>query len=907
MKQIKQYTVFISCPGDVSDERQIVTKALDDFVLINDTDVHFKPVHYKSNVSSSFKNLTPQEIINESLPPYDIYIGIMGARFGTPTKSYQSGTQEEFEIALEKQKKGDCKRVSFLFKSITIKGDEWVETQYEQYAKVRAFKQKLSPEGIWQSFAENNELTNIVYGILRDFLREETNTESLRNHQLQLITSVPSSSIFNIKNDFFGKFLNYSGAKLSNKYKTGILLEDIYTSLDVSEYTFSDDDNEFLETDEPFSTIAIDDFVNQAETYTLLSGDEGSGKTTLCKKIYLNFHAKGVIPVYIKGVDIKNSNIEHLLKLVEKNFLSQYSENSRAAYEKLDKSKKLLIIDDLSSSSLNDKHKLRIIHLLKEYFNHVFITIDEIFLFNISLTKLEEYKDITYYRLYKLHDIGHLLRDELIRKWLSAGREETISKDELYYEAEKYRSIIDNIIGTNFVPKKPLSIVILLQAIEGGTPTDLSNYSYVRYYKYLIDTTILTTVEKSKHDLYYAFLPVLAYEIFESSTDGITEENFKTLQKRFSDQKGLPESLIEDVKGTLVSIEGLEYEAGVYKFKHPFTYYFFLGQYLSENINKEPVKKQIKEVCDNLHLREYANIIIFLSYHSSDDFILQSISEVALKVFANEKVFEFEKNSKRIQEINHLVDELPKLVLHPKEEEQRAIKLKSRDRADRATKKSNGEKEKIENNPLELSVQLNLAIRSTEILGHLLKNHYVKFDAEPKKKIFILAVNAALKSLNVLIGLLADDVDALTEQLKDRCQISDDDKSAKKYAKRIVFGLANLIAFSIIKSTSQYTGAENLSRIYEEILKSNEALAYKFVDFSIKLDTETGFPLTEMRNLVKDCQDNYLAMSLIRNLVGYRLYMRPIDDYRKKQQICDSVGIKIPKQIALQKKGKKAG
>ncbi len=48
-----------------------------------------------------------QEIINgnaKNMNNYDIYVGIMWKYFGTPTNNYMSGTEEEFELAMKKQK-----------------------------------------------------------------------------------------------------------------------------------------------------------------------------------------------------------------------------------------------------------------------------------------------------------------------------------------------------------------------------------------------------------------------------------------------------------------------------------------------------------------------------------------------------------------------------------------------------------------------------------------------------------------------------------------------------------------------------------------------------------------------------------------------------------------------------------
>ena len=43
----------------------------------------------------------PQGIINKQIGEYDIFIGMMWKRFGTPTGKAGSGTEEEFRLAYE--------------------------------------------------------------------------------------------------------------------------------------------------------------------------------------------------------------------------------------------------------------------------------------------------------------------------------------------------------------------------------------------------------------------------------------------------------------------------------------------------------------------------------------------------------------------------------------------------------------------------------------------------------------------------------------------------------------------------------------------------------------------------------------------------------------------------------------
>ena len=88
-----EYTVFVSSPSDVAKERQVVADVIDEINL-----THGKPMGYRLDLwkyedrahPSANK---PQDLINEIIEPYQIFIGIMWKRFGTPTLVANSGTE----------------------------------------------------------------------------------------------------------------------------------------------------------------------------------------------------------------------------------------------------------------------------------------------------------------------------------------------------------------------------------------------------------------------------------------------------------------------------------------------------------------------------------------------------------------------------------------------------------------------------------------------------------------------------------------------------------------------------------------------------------------------------------------------------------------------------------------------
>ena len=87
-----------------------------------------------------------QEVVNRTMgDEYDLFIGIMWGRFGTPTGRADSGTEEEFNRALERYRRDPSSvDVMFYFKDTGIPPSR---LDPKQLAAVQGFRQRLGKEG----------------------------------------------------------------------------------------------------------------------------------------------------------------------------------------------------------------------------------------------------------------------------------------------------------------------------------------------------------------------------------------------------------------------------------------------------------------------------------------------------------------------------------------------------------------------------------------------------------------------------------------------------------------------------------------------------------------------------------------------------------------------------------------
>lgn len=164
-KVTKQFKVFVASPGDVSIERNIIPKIVAEINLIISAIAPEKKllldlIRWETHVHPGL-GIDAQSVVNEQLPDYDIFIGIMWKRFGTPTSRYGSGTEEEFWKAYGKWKTNNKFPVLFYFsqKNMTIPNSL---EEIEQLKKVVAFREELLSKGLIWEYTSPEEFGDIL-------------------------------------------------------------------------------------------------------------------------------------------------------------------------------------------------------------------------------------------------------------------------------------------------------------------------------------------------------------------------------------------------------------------------------------------------------------------------------------------------------------------------------------------------------------------------------------------------------------------------------------------------------------------------------------------------------------------------------------------------------------------------
>lgn len=144
MPKIEQVlSIFLASPGDVSDERGRVDAFVDEWnnLWSEDLGVHLRLVRWETHAYPAV-GADGQDVINTQIgEEYDLFLGIMWKRFGTPTGRAASGTVEEFERALARYRASGNPQLMLYFKKVdSDAGDTAAQLQAVQQFRDRLAK-----------------------------------------------------------------------------------------------------------------------------------------------------------------------------------------------------------------------------------------------------------------------------------------------------------------------------------------------------------------------------------------------------------------------------------------------------------------------------------------------------------------------------------------------------------------------------------------------------------------------------------------------------------------------------------------------------------------------------------------------------------------------------------------------
>ena len=191
------FVVFVASPSDMRPERDALEEAIRELNLTwsRKLGIRLDLVRWETHGVPGFGS-DAQDVLNRELPDDpDIFIGLMWGRYGTPTSSAGSGTEEEFKRALERYRQNPASiRIMIYFKDAPLLPSQ---IDPDQLALVQRFRSSLGNEGgLYWDFSETDKFEGLIRLHLARQVQElsdETQGETVSDSAAQINSADASS------------------------------------------------------------------------------------------------------------------------------------------------------------------------------------------------------------------------------------------------------------------------------------------------------------------------------------------------------------------------------------------------------------------------------------------------------------------------------------------------------------------------------------------------------------------------------------------------------------------------------------------------------------------------------------------------------------------------------------------
>lgn len=250
MTDVQLYKIFIASPSDVQTERDVCDKV---FEKINKNlgpifNFRIESKKWEKDVRPSF-GLDGQDVINNQLlDDFQLFIGIMWHKFGTPTPRSGSGTEEEFDLAFEKLKSGETLDLLMYFNQ---EHADPFSLDMAQVSKVKEYKDKIAGlGGLYSHYNGASQFETHLFDHLSSFFSEKYKASNVQG-------TSSNDVLKNVISEKLHENLDNALCLYSNKPTTWIEPSILPANLITSDYHKNYSNRVNIETliNEPYSTI----------------------------------------------------------------------------------------------------------------------------------------------------------------------------------------------------------------------------------------------------------------------------------------------------------------------------------------------------------------------------------------------------------------------------------------------------------------------------------------------------------------------------------------------------------------------------------------------------------------------------------------------------------------------------
>lgn len=623
----------------------------------------------------------------------------------------------------------------------------------------------------------------------------------------------------------------------------------------------------------------------------LMVGEEQQGKTSLLKYYYKSLLKQGCFPLYLNGPDVKKANLK---EVVSKEIKKQYVNLTYDDY--FNSGKTILFLDNVDQIGLNNKFRDLFLNECNKLFSKKIYTGPIAYLLVAN-----DIEPLFGFRKTEIIGLGHKKREQLIQKWISLGVEETICDKELYEKCDDLKERVNTVVKRNIVPPKPIYILMILQMFEAHSKLNLELSSHGHCYQQLIYQSFENAkINEREFDKYLNVLTELAWTIFLKDSDlneHQLDEFFINYAVEFLNIDH--DTILEKLKKHSILVKN----GFLTGFKYPYIFYFFVGKKIAESFSEDDNSKlKVDFLIENMHREDFANILIFITHHTKDAWVLEKINMVMKSLFNSNDEASLEKN--QLVFMDEFMKQIPELII-----EQRGVQIerdKYNDKLD-LVERSNENSRDFESEEIskDILANINKTFKGMEISGQIIRNRHASLKRSALQELATESIKSGLRFLQYFITITdiakKEIVQVIALQLAENPSLTD--REVEKLAENAYVHLTYNVMQGVIRKIAASIGSRDAMQVYEVIKNENETPALILLTQCINLHFNKKIDIVKVEGTAEKLKSNPVCFRILKELIVQHIYMFPTD-YKEKQQLSELLKLPVQKQNLIGKKQK---
>ena len=622
-------------------------------------------------------------------------------------------------------------------------------------------------------------------------------------------------------NEQWGEFLDDPGTAFTHPRQSELHLSDLFVYPDLTRRSI---DPVIGKKDRRVDSREVLAFLTE-QRKVILTGPSDSGKTSLAKRLYADIRQRtGSVPVLIAGEALHKVKEDDFLKVWVRAFGDQYTPNQSDRYRQLDRSRRLVIVDDFEQARLSRRARTAFTRTVTEFAGSVVIFADDLFMID-RLSQSAEGRDdgLGEFEHCAIREFGYRLRGELIERWHGLGYELTEPPANLDYQVSATEKVVDNLLGKNLLPSLPLMVLMILQTAEAAASPGAGSGAYGYLYEVLI-TCALAKASKTVADVdtKYTYLAHLAYAVYRSnSATGLSKDSIEEVSDYYFAKYRI-QFVVPEMLADLEKIDILSNVGECYSFRYKYIYCYFVARYFRDNVTDHPgMRAQIQDMVNRLHVEDYANILVFYLYLTRDLKTIDHVLKVARQVYANHAPCDFDGDVGFVNKLYVKQDKLRLPSGEPAEHREEDRELRDQ-LAERADAESVEARELRYSDDFDDLLKVNFGLKALHVMGQVLRNFPGSLQSGVKADLAAESYLLGLRTLKAILGIAENNVEELrvyfARFLQENRRVTAASGLGKAADEAVIWSTLNC-AFGMTKRISNAVGLHELRGTFADVVE----------------------------------------------------------------------------------------